>query len=380
MPPLASPAQSVFAQIVALSFSARQENECVTFLQKRSDSSDLITISDESQLRLAADGRLIETGYRFNLLGFFSVCRAISGGLSRVFGEVSGLTPSKLYALDACNVPAAVSIYNTALRVRFELLRERTLLVDNSTRSVDGFLGLNHKFLDNAIFLETILAAMREQQPSAIFQRAELVGRELRVYILDQDTRRTDVYTDPAHTYATGWYFCNREDSGNAVKALPCLFTKFGVAIDESGARKRVIHAGSDLIGRATDLIRSTYFKKIDLNIVRERVAALNGQPLGFEDGGPAFSETVKKWTNYLVRFGIPREMAAVIAKNAGVVGKDLEPRDPLDVFTKKVLAGRTGYDLVCSTLRYARNLPSNHREKVQSVGMALLLPKNSAK
>lgn len=378
MPPLVPPAQSVFAQIVALSFSSRQETECLTLLQKRSAASELVTISDESQLRLSADGRLSETGYRFNLLGFFSVCRAISGGLSRVFGEVSGLTPSKLISLEACNVPAAVSIYNTALRVRFELLRERSLLVDHSSRSIDGFLGLNHKFLDNAIFLETILTAMREQQPTAIFQRAELVGRELRVYILDTATRRTDIYANPAHTFASGWYFCNREDSGNSVKALPCLFTKFGVAISEADGRKRVIHAGSDLIGRATDLIRSVYTKQIDLNAVRDRVVTLNQQSLGFGDEGASFNEVVKKWTNYLVRFGIPREMAAVIAKNAGTVGKDLEPKDPLDVFTKKVLTERMGYDLVCATLRYARSMPSNHREKIQSVGMALLLPKKT--
>lgn len=373
-------AQSVFAQILALSFSARQEAECVEFLQKRSTNTELVTISDEAQLRLAADGRLIETGYRFNLLGFFAICRAISGGLSRVFGEISGLTPSKLISEDSCNIPAAVSIYNTALRVRFELLRERSILVDHANNSVDGFLGLNHKFLDNAVFLETILSSMREQQPTAIFQRAELVGRELRVYILDSATRRTDIYTNPAHTYASGWYFCNREDSGNAVKAVPCLFTKFGVAIDMGSTSRRVIHAGADLIGRATDLIRATYSKKIDLNTVKERVAALTAQSLGFDERGSAFSATAKKWASYLVRFGIPREMATVIAKNAGTVGKDLDPRDPLDIFTKKVLGERNGYDLVCATLRYARNLPSNHREKVQSVGMSLLLPKTTEK
>lgn len=380
MPSLMPIAQSVFAQIVALSFSARQETECLEFLQKRSAATELITLSDEAQLRLAADGRLIETGYRFNLLGFFSVCRAISSGLSRVFGEISGLTPSKLAANESCSIPAAVGIYNTSLRIRFELLRERSILVDHSARSVDGFLGLNHKFLDNAIFLETILAAMREQQPTAVFHRAELVGRELRVYILDAATRRSDIYTNPAHTFATGWYFCNREDSGNAVKALPCLFTKFGVAIDEQNNRRRVIHAGADLIGRATDLVRATYAKKTDLDKIRERVIALSGQSLGFGEEGAEFSAIVKKWTNYLVRFGVPREMAAVIAKNAGTVGKDLEPRDPLDIFTKKVLTERTGYDLVCATLRYARTLPSNHREKIQSVGMTLLLPKTNAK
>lgn len=380
MPPLMPIAQSVFAQIVALSFSARQEAECLEFLQKRSAATELITLSDEAQLRLSADGRLIETGYRFNLLGFFSVCRAISGGLSRVFGEISGLTPSKLISSDSCSVPAAVGIYNTALRVRFELLRERTMLVDHSARAIDGFLGLNHRFLDNAIFLETILAAMREQQPTAVFHRAELVGRELRVYILDTATRRTDIYTNPAHTFATGWYFCNREDSGNAMKALPCLFTKFGVAVDEQNNRRRLIHTGADLIGRATDLIRSMYYKKIDLDKIRDRVIALNGQSLGFGEDGAEFSSVVKKWASYLVRFGVPREMAAVIAKNAGTVGKDLEPRDPLDVFTKKVLTERTGYDLVCAALRYARGMPSNHREKIQSVGMMLLSPKTNTK
>lgn len=380
MSPLTTPAQSVFAQILALSFSARQEAECVAFLQKRSANTELVTVSDEAQLRLSADGRLIETGYRFNLLGFFAVCRVISGGLSRVFGEISGLTPSKLISSESCNIPAAVSIYNTALRVRFELLRERSVLVDHANNSVDGFLGLNHKFLDNAVFLETILAAMREQQPTATFQRAELVGRELRVYILDSATRRADIYTDPAHTYASGWYFCNREDSGNAVKAVPCLFTKFGVAIDMASSSRRVIHAGADLLGRATDLIRATYSKKINLDSVKARVTALTGQSLGFDERGAAFSATAKKWANYLVRFGIPREMATVIAKNAGTVGKDLEPRDPLDIFTKKVLGERNGYDLVCATLRYARNLPSNHREKVQSVGMNLLLPKTTEK
>lgn len=367
--------RSIFAQITALSFSPKQEAECIEFLQRRSASTELVTISDEAQLRLAADGRLAENNYRFNLLGFFAVCRAISGGLSRVFGEISGLTPSKIISDEACNIPAAVAIYNTALRVRFELLRERSILVDHSNRAVDGFLGLNHKFLDNALFLETILATMRDQNPNAIFQRAELVGRELRVYILDSASRRTDIYSDPAHSYAVGWYFCNREDSGNAVKALPCLFTRFGVAIAESNNKRRVIHAGADLIGRATDLIRETYSKKLDLDEVKNRVVALNGQSLGFEDSGSDFSTNVKKWTNYLVRFGVPREMATVIAKNSGTVGKDLEPRDPLDVFTKRVLTGRTAYDLFCSILRYARNLPTGHREKIQSVGMNLLLP-----
>lgn len=372
--------RSVFAPVVALSFSSKQERECLAFLQKRSAGTELVTLSDESQLVLGADGRLTESGYRFNFLGFLAICRAISGGLSRVFGEISGLTPSKLIDLDNCSIPAAVGIYNTAMRVRFELLRERSLLVDHTNRAVDGFLGLNHKMLDNAVFLEIILESMREQVPSAVFYRGELVGRELRVYIMDGDSRRVDIYGNPGHVFSSGWYFCNREDSGNAVKALPCLYTKFGVAIDAPTDGRRVVHVGADLTGRATDLVRKIFHRKIDMEELKQRVDALEKQSLGFSPDDGGFTSGVKKWSSYLMRFGVPRDQATAIAKNAGMVGKDLEPRDALDVFTKKVLSDRTGYDLICAVLRHARNLPSGHREKLQSVGMHLLFPKNAKK
>lgn len=365
--------RSAFAPITALSFSAKQEQDCLEYLQKRSANTEIVTLSDEAQLRLAADGRLAESGYRFNLLGFLAVSRAICGGLSRVFGEVSGLMSSKLSDPDNCSIPAAVGIYNTALRTRFEMLRERSILVDHANRSVDGFLGLNHKLLDNAIFLDIILTAMREHDAQLQFYRAELVGRELRVYVIDPRTRRTDIYL-PDHVFSAGWYFCNREDSGNAVKALPCLYTKYGVAMAAEDTRKRVVHVGADLTGRTSDLVRGVYHRQLDMELLRQRVAALDGQTLGI-DGKASLAENIKKWAGYLVRFGVPRDMASAVAKNAIHVGKDLQPRDPLDVFTDKVLASRTAYDLVCSVIRHARNLPSGHREKIQEVGMKLLLP-----
>lgn len=365
--------RSAFAPITALSFSAKQEQDCLEYLQKRSANTEIVTLSDDAQLRLAADGRLVESGYRFNLLGFLAVSRAICGGLSRVFGEVSGLMSSKLSDPDNCSIPAAVGIYNTALRIRFETLRERSVLVDHANRSIDGFLGLNHKLLDNAVFLDIILTAMREHDAQLQFYRAELVGRELRVYVIDPRSRRTDIYL-PDHVFSSGWYFCNREDSGNSVKALPCLYTKYGVAMSAVDNRKRVVHVGADLTGRTADLVRSVYHRQIDMELLRQRVAALDGQTLGI-DGKASLSENIKKWSGYLTRFGVPREMSSAIAKNAIHVGKDLQPRDPLDVFTDKVLASRTAYDLVCSVIRYARNLPSGHREKIQEVGMKLLLP-----
>jgi hypothetical protein len=74
------------------------------------------------------------------------------------------------------------------------------------------------------------------------------------------------------------------------------------------------------------------------------------------------------------------KNIARHIAKNSAMVGADLNPRDPLDVYTKKVLVERTGYDLICSILRHARNQPTYLREKLQAVAMELLLPTKKKK
>ena len=99
--------RSIFAPIVALSFSAKQEQDCVDFIAQRNENLEVVPISEESQLLLKADGCLSESGYRFNTISFTAICNAVSGGLSRVFGEVSGEMPTKLSYSDLWNIPAA---------------------------------------------------------------------------------------------------------------------------------------------------------------------------------------------------------------------------------------------------------------------------------
>jgi hypothetical protein len=367
--------RSIFVPVTALSFAQSQEQDCVDLIARRSANTELVPLSDVEQLTLTAAGKLVENGYRFNILGFMAVCDAIVPGLHRVFSELSGESPSKLLDVDAYNLPAAVSIYNEALRVRFESMRERSLLVDHSSRIVDGFLGLNHKLLDNAVFLEVIQNARAARSDETNFYRAELVGRELRVYILDPATRRTDIHPNSEHVFASGWYFCNREDSGNSVRAIPCLYTRFGVAIRLEKSKNRLAHVGTDLTGRAERLVSRIFSQAIDMEVVARRVAMLTAFKLGFTDKKPEFDAVVKKWTTYLVSFGLSKDIAKTIVRNAAVVGADTEPRNPLDIFTDKVLVERSGYDLVCSVLKHARNQPTHVRENIQTVGLSLLLP-----
>jgi hypothetical protein len=367
--------RTIFAPVTALSFNQKQENDCRDFIVKRSAHTELLPLSDPDQLILNASGKLADTGYRFNAIGFIAVCDAIAIGLNRVFGDISGETPSKLMDVDAYNLPAAVSIYNTALRVRFETLRERSLLVDHNDRVVEGFLGLNHKLLDNSIFIDIVQNARGSHDIDTAFYRAEIIGRELRLYILNPATRNTALHPDTRHVFATGWYFCNREDSGNAVRALPCLYTRFGVALNADVRKNRIPHVGTDLVGRTSQLINRTISQPIDTTNLSARIHQLLNFKLGFKDKQADFDRVTNQWIAYLVGFGLPKDISKLIVRNAALTGADIDPRDPLDTFSGKFLAERNGYDLVCAILKYARNQPTYVREKIQTVGLELLLP-----
>lgn len=367
--------RSIFASIVALSFSAQQEKDCAAFIAKRGVNTEIVPISDEAQLTLKADGRLVENGYRFNLISFLAVCQAISGGLSRVFGEISGEMPSKFVDADSCSIPAAVSIYNTALRVRFESLRERSLIVDHSSRAVDGFLGLNHKLLDNSIFFELIKERIASCGTAAVFQRAELVGRELRVYIINPTTKCADIHPNSLHTFACGWYFCNREDSGNSIRAIPCLFTRFGIATLPEQQNYRLVHVGSDLVGKTTTMLDRSLRYSFDMAALRKQIPVLCGLSLGFTEDRTTRDAAIDRWSAILLQKGVHKNGVTAIMKNAMEVGADVEPRNPLDVFTDKVLETRSVYDLFCSICRYARNQPTAIRERLQAIAAEFLFP-----
>lgn len=379
MPPTTA-ARSIFAPIVALSFSAQQEQDCVDFITRRNENLEVVPISDEAQLLLKGDGCLLENSYRFNAISFTAVCNTISGGLSRVFGEISGEMPTKLTYADLWSVPAAVSIYNTALRVRFEALRERSLLVDHNAKVVDGFIGLNHKFLDNVTFFSVVRERVAHVRPAAHFQRAELVGRELRLYYIDPTTRRTDIHENSSHSFAAGWYFCNREDSGNSIRTIPCLYTKFGLALLPDNRKYRLVHVGSDLVGKTETAVSKSLAYEFDMNALRQRVTYLTEQFLGFTDNKGDFDANVKKWASFLLQRGVNKPDNELIAKNAALVGSDLVPASPLTAYSREVLTKRTIYDLVCAICRYARNQPTIEREKLQAAAMEFLVPKNGKK
>lgn len=375
--PTASKSRSVFAPVVAFSFNAGQRDECKNFLAQRSADTECIPIVDEAQLTMAADGRIAENGYHFNAIGFSAVSNALISGMNSVFNDLTGESRNAFRtSMTTGDLATAVSIYNMVLKARFENLRERTLLVNHREKTIEGFLGLEHRMLDNFVFFNLAAEELEARQGDAVFYRAELIGRELRLYFIDNKTKRNTLYRDPRHMFAAGWYFSNREDSGLAVRASLCVMTKFGAAIEPKSRTSSVRHAGADLIGRAAIMVGKMVERNVDMDAVTRGVHRISGISLNLSESTKAREAAMNQWVEYLGRFKISREDARQICKNAASVGADIDPRNPMDLYSQEVLSSRTVYDLFCSILRYSRNQYHTTRDLLQSVAMEILLPK----
>ncbi len=362
--------------MTALAFNARQFEDLQQFLAQRGEQTLTVPISDAEQLLLAPDGRLAENGFRFNILGFQAVANGLCSGLSSLFTELMGYHQMRHIQECEPNLQAAVSVFNTVVRARIELVRERTLLLDQQERVVEGFLGLNHRMLDNSAFLEIVSAEMTAKQPQARFHRAELLGREMRVFYIDPATQRKDIYSDPRHSIAAGWAFSNSEDRQKAVTANLCLFTRFGVALERPKTNFRMSHVGADLAGRTAILVSRAAARELDLPAVLSQIGKLQTTTLGFVDETEKFDQALKNWTQQLTRLGIRLDDAKLIVRNAAMVGADLTARDPAEVYTRSGLAARTAYDLMCSLLRFSASEPSKFKDRLQMAAMDMVVAK----
>lgn len=366
---------SIFAPVPALRFSAAAVVDFQSYVENRSAGTEIVPVVDCEQLRMAVDGRLSESQYRFTILGFNAVCNVVAPGLANVFHELSGENPRKLNAADEFSVPTAVGIYNAAMQVRFPSLMERGLLVSHTERTVDGFLGVEHKFLDNNVFYSMLYEETTSRQADAAFYRAEIVGRELSVYMLDEATRCKDIGPDPRHMFASGWFFSNREDSGAALFATPCLFTRFGPAIIRQRGSK-LVHAGADLTGRAASLMGRAASQVVDMSKVRTRVRLMRDTRLGYSEDQKEQTAAVSKVVRFLNRLGVGSNIAKIVAQNAAAVGADIEARDYSAAYDNRVLRARNLYDLFCSVLRYAKEQPTHMRLLLQAAAMEMVLPR----
>lgn len=371
---------SVFAEVPAFSFAAGQEAECRSFLQQRSEYTESIPVVDPAQLMMAADGSLLESGYRFNAIGFAALANALGRGLNSFFNELAGEAHNNFDAVwRSGQLAKAAQIYNTALKCRFDALLERHILLNHRDKTIDGFLGLEHKFIANSAFFDVVLDEVLARQEAAAFYRAEVIGREFRVFFSDTNSRRNNFLRDRRHTFGAGWYFSNREDTGCAIRGARCLLTKFGVAIEPKTRKTSLRHTGSDLMGRLISLTAYCANRTLSMDDVGVAVRRMRKTLLGFSSSKKHMDAATAKIVRYLSQYRVSREDARRICKNTFAVGADLQPRPLVEAYAEEVVAARNLYDLFCALLRYSRQQYHTTRDVLQVAGMQMLkLPEDT--
>lgn len=368
--------RSVFATVRTQSFGAGHFQDLIDFLTEQKSNTVVEPISDVTQLRLQADGSVAETGYRFNPIGFSSVSSALATGLNSVFNQLAGETDYRHASGEAAaNVPAAAAVFNTVLQANFGRVQERSLLIDINSGTIEGFLGIDHKLLTNDVFLELVVRELEAARANtAEFYRAEIIGRDIRLYYTDAENKWDYVHRGVAHRVGGGWYFSNREDSGTAIRAATALFTRFGPGVLDQKGKNHVRHSGADLIGRASLLINrvvnSAFYGR---DIVEEALSRLSSRRL-YRASTDSFDDVVSFWVDFLTRQKVPKDDARNIVRNALVVGADTNSPAQLTRYDHQELLQRTCYDLFCGVLRYARTQYHTTRDLLQKVALDILL------
>jgi hypothetical protein len=122
-------------------------------------------------------------------------------------------------------------------------------------------------------------------------------------------------------------------------------------------------------------LVSRAAAKTVDMGKLAKQIRDMLATPLKFSDNRAEFENTVRHWAYYISRFKVRYELARVISRHAALTGADIDPRDPIELYTKTALESRTAYDLLCSILRQSRQEYATYRDLLQGMAMRLLMP-----
>jgi hypothetical protein len=98
----------------------------------------------------------------------------------------------------------------------------------------------------------------------------------------------------------------------------------------------------------------------LDMAKIAAQLTRFNEKKLGFVDEAEKLDKMANEWIVFLVRFGVRREFAKSIVRNAAMIGSDLDARDPLDVYSQAVL-GSNGLRLVLFAAAFCQKRASQH-------------------
>ena len=367
-----------------LHFRAREnadtQRELESLLEAQADTKP-VRIGDPADVLLDRQGR-VRGRYRLTSPALMQLGATLSPGLGQAVLNLAGARPRADFPNEAISSELAIRIINDVIRLRFELLRGRGMIVDHRARVVEGFVGSRYRFLSNFEFYSRARKAVPR---SARFHEAVVMGRQVLFrFLLPEPVTTLTAAGGREEPFYGGWHFSNGELGDCCVRGSAFLYRVWSdtSAIETFNRATSFVHSRGPSFERKLDKLFETASRRVSaLRSSAGILPKLVQKPLGFGVEGEKTPQRVDR----LARMLSHKDLGVSVVRDAiyRALARGSYKKDRIDVISTEawgrqsnlveVAARRTLFDLYNALGEVAKGLAITPREHTEVAAYRLL-------
>lgn len=358
-------------------FGARDEAALSNYLQTLDDRTSVRPLHDADELQLNEDSSTMRDGFKFTSSAFRQAAQILCPGLSKMLPDIAGTIALDDIRSLLVDGPFAVQLWNQLVDLRFPLFERYRIIRNDYSRTIEGFVGNKHQYLENLWLYREVSEILALQQSDVAMYAALLTGRRFSVWF----RRRTPMFTinvdGRAWPFYSGYYFTNGEATGTSVRGTLAIFTPKGVCL---GAYRRfgqrVTHIGRDFASRLGEMFVTVLQSEIPTAKLQEGAEALLTKSLGYviDWSKEQRKERSKRISHALGLLGVQKNLAVEVVDLALAAGRYQGVDTQSCAQVHELYASRTTLDLLVPLLWVSRKLDIGRREKVEQAAFDVLM------
>lgn len=357
-------------------FTANQSRELAEYLQTLDQRTSVRSLNDVEELHLNENGQTLRDEYRFSSHAFRQAAQIVCPGLSKMLPDISGTVQLKDERDRLVDGRCAVRIWNDLVDLRFPLFERYRIIRNDHDRTIEGFVGQKHQYLENLWLYHEVSDLIAHTHPTVTMYAATMNGRRFSIWFRSSIPMFTLAVDEQLWPFYSGYYFTNGEATGTSVRGTLAVFTPKGVCL---GAYrrfgKRVTHIGRDFMSRLGEMFSSVLQGEVPVDKLRAGADALLTRSLGFplDSNKEQRKERSKKISHSLGLLGVQKNLAVEIVEKALAAGRHHGMDTQSWSQVNQLYASRTLLDLLVPLLWVARKVDIVRREKLEQAAFEIL-------
>ena len=368
----------------SLHFSAKKdprkaEAQLRAVLSKHEKKTRNIPITREKDVLLNEKG-LVAGRYRLSTVALKTLCSKLVPGLGQAMSSVAGLNQneSELDEPRPTSLPCAIRWLNDSIRLRFVDISGFNMVVDTSTKRVEGFVGRTYQFFPNKELYEQTRDFLAQLDEPPDFWEAVLSGRRLML----RYRSKSKIFSIPVsklgkhEPFYGGFHFANSEVGECSLRAAAICIRQWGGnnAVSPFFDGGKIAHVrGPQFDRRFKALLVKVSNRAEEVAGFKAEVIRLINTNLGLGVTKNAHDKQLGKITAKLNKRGLPARFSKSALECALKFGtykfQALQrSQQPMDVY-----ATRTAYDVFNAITFESRSQEPELREKAEQLAYDLL-------